>query len=170
MPSSAIARAFMRRGTRAPRDRHPPKTRGRPTPVLDEDVRTEVLIGARKDRLFDLIQLEQIARGLDPGERHLIADKLFHQSAPQVSEGSHKLLDELSIAPEALFDLIQSASRLKMAVRGWVAETHLEASLRNIRGVTECHQIEGEGQPDLTLRWKDKASDTSARMLLASAF
>jgi hypothetical protein len=36
-------------------------------------------------------------------------------------------LDELQIAPDALFDLIWSASRLKMAVRGWVAETHLES-------------------------------------------
>jgi hypothetical protein len=137
------------------RDRRPPKTRGRPTPVFDEDVRTEVLIGARKDRLFDLIQLEQIARGLDPGERHLIADKLRDQAEPQAPRGSHKLLDELSIPPEALFDLIESASRLKMAVRGWVAETHLETTLKSIRGVTECHRIEGEGQPDVTLRWKD---------------
>jgi hypothetical protein len=136
------------------RDRHSPKTRERPTPVLDEDVRTEVLVGGRKDRLFDLVQLEQIARGLDPGERHLIADKLLEGQKSDFPESSHKLLTELNIPSEALFDLIQNASRLKMAVRGWVAEAHLETTLKNVHGVTECHRIEGEGTPDLTLRWK----------------
>ena len=71
-----------------------------------------------------------------------------------VPESSHKLLTELNIPSEALFDLIQNASRLKMAVRGWVAEAHLETTLKNVHGVTECHRIEGEGTPDLTLRWK----------------
>ena len=112
------------------RDRRAPKTSRRPTPALDEDIRTEVLVGGRKERLFDLIQLEQIARGLDPGERHLIADKLLDQQKSDVPESSHKLLTELGLPSEALFDLIQNASRLKMAVRGWVAETHLETALK----------------------------------------
>jgi hypothetical protein len=136
------------------RERHSPKTTRRPTPVLDEDIRTEVLVGGRKDRLFDLVQLEQIARGLDPGERHLIADKLLHQSKPDAVQSSHELLTELDIPSEALFDLIQNASRLKMAVRGWVAEAHLEGALKKIRGVADCHRIEAEGRPDITFRWK----------------
>jgi hypothetical protein len=136
------------------RDRHSPRTMSRPTPILDEDTRTEVLVGGRKDRLFDLVQLEQIARGLDPGERHLIADKLLDRQRSEVAQSSHKLLDELNIPSEALFDLIQNASRLKMAVRGWVAETHLEAALKGVRGVTNCHRINAEGEPDVTLRWK----------------
>lgn len=138
------------------RDRRGPKTRTRPTPLLSEDTRTEILIGGRKERLFDLIELEQIARGLDPGERHLIADKLLTPNRP-LGETSHKLLGELGITSDALFDLIQSAGRLKMAVRGWVAETHLEELLKRIKGVTECHRIEAEGQPDITLRWKGSA-------------
>src|SRR4029077_11007942 len=136
------------------RDRHSPKTTARPTPVLDEDIRTEVMVGGGKDRLFDLVQWEQIARGLDPGERHLIADKLVDKQKSEVPKSSHRLLTELDLPSEALFDLIQNASRLKMAVRGWVAEAHLETALKKVRGVTECHRIEGEGQPDLTLRWK----------------
>lgn len=135
------------------RDRHPPRTRTRPTPLLEEDTRTEVLVGGRKDRLFDLVQLEQIARGLDPGERHLVADKLLAQES-KVDEGSHRLLKELNLPPNALFDLIQGAARLKMAVRGWVAEAHLEATLQKIRGVTDCCRIEQEGRPDIALRWK----------------
>jgi hypothetical protein len=60
----------------------------------------------------------------------------------------------LSITPEALLDLIHSASRLKMAVRGWVAETHLEEHLKSVRGVTDCVRVKGEGKPDISLRWK----------------
>ena len=56
----------------------------------------------------------------------LLADKFAQLPGRRDANNiSHKLLDELSVTPEALLDLINSASRLKMAVRGWVAETHL---------------------------------------------
>jgi hypothetical protein len=74
---------------------------------------------------------------------------------------SHKLLDELQIEPNALFDLISSASRLKMAVRGWVAEAHLEAHLKNIHGVTDCVRLQGDGKPDVSLRWKGSKSTSN---------
>lgn len=137
------------------RERREARTSTRSAFQLPPDTRTEVLIGGRQDRLLDLILLERVAGGLDPGERHLIADK-FRQPPNSVvpSQLSHKLLEELNIAPEALLDLISSASRLKMAVRGWVAETHLEAHLKSIKGVTECTRLQGDGLPDISLRWK----------------
>lgn len=140
------------------RDRRPAKTRSRQSYSLDEDVRTEVLVGGRQKRVLDLIMLERIARGLDPGERHLVADKMKRMPNRDVAKSTaHILLEELDIAPEALFDLIDGASRLKMAVRGWVAESHLERVLRGIPGVTDCMRIEAEGQPDISLRWKGGA-------------
>ena len=137
------------------RDRHEAKTTTRRAFELLPDIRTEILIGGRQERLLDLILLERVARGLDPGERHLIADKFRELPGKRAaSKISHKLLEELSIAPEALLDLINSASRLKMAVRGWVAETHLEAHLKSVDGVTECVRLQGDGKPDISLRWK----------------
>ncbi len=137
------------------RDRRPPKTKDRPTPEIDADTRIQILVGGVQERLFDLIVLERLARGLDPGERHLLADQLRQRAdLKQAASISHKLLDELGLPPEALFDLIDGAARLKMAVRGWVAEQHLETALRVIPGVTECKRIELDGQPDITLRWK----------------
>jgi hypothetical protein len=143
------------------RERRAAKTVTRRAFELLPDVRTEVLIGGKQERLLDLILLERVARGLDPGERHLIADKLRDiQTTRAAAEpalmhmASHKLLDELQIAPDALFDLIWSASRLKMAVRGWVAETHLESYLSGVEGVSECHRLQEEGRPDISLRWK----------------
>jgi hypothetical protein len=141
------------------RERREAKTTTRRAFELLPDIRTEVLIGGRQERLLDLILLERVAQGLaqgiDPGERHLIADKFSHAIGKAgANRFSHRLLDELNIAPEALLDLIASASRLKMAVRGWVAESHLETFLRRIDGVSECRRIQQEGKPDITLRWK----------------
>lgn len=136
------------------RERHTPKTTNRPTPSINEDTRIQVLIGGTKEHVFDLIQLERIARGLDPGDRHLVADTLLEHPPALKAGASHQLLDELSIPSEALFDLINGASRLKMAVRGWVAETHLESELLKLPGVTSCRRLEAEGQPDIELHWK----------------
>jgi len=137
------------------RDRHDAKTTTRRAFELLPDIRTEILIGGRQERLLDLILLERLARGLDPGERHLIADKFRDlPGKTAASQISHKLLDELNIAPEALLDLIGSASRLKMAVRGWVAETHLETHLKGVDGVSQCVRLQGDGMPDISLRWR----------------
>jgi hypothetical protein len=137
------------------RERREAKTTTRRAFELLPDIRTEILIGGQQERLLDLILLERVAQGLDPGERHLIADK-FRELPGTAAAGqlSHKLLDELSIAPGALLDLILSASRLKMAVRGWVAEKHLADFLERIDGVSECHRVQEEGKPDISLRWK----------------
>ncbi|MCK0209886.1 hypothetical protein MWN33_17790 [Starkeya koreensis] len=137
------------------RDRRPGKSKDRPTADL-EDFRTEVLVGGKQDRLLDLVALERIARGLDPGERHLVADKL-KELKPNPKAVSHAVLKEFGIAPEALFDLIEGASRLKMAVRGWVAERHLFDALQSLDGVSECIRLEADGKPDLSLRWKGGA-------------
>jgi len=140
------------------RERHAPKTKTRPTPQIDEDTRIQVLVGGTQVRIYDLILLERLARGLDPGERHLLADQLASQlDKQQVASSSHRLLRELEVGPDALFDLIDGAARLKMAVRGWVAEQHLEDVLRAVKGVTECRRLNAEGQPDITLRWKGSA-------------
>lgn len=140
------------------RDRRKPKTRTRPTPDVDEDTRIQVLVGGTQDRIYDLIVLERLGRGLDPGERHLLADKLaLAPNKKGIVAASHNLLNELNVGPEVLFDLIDGAARLKMAVRGWIAEQHLEDTLKTIGGVSDCKRINEEGQPDLTLRWKSSA-------------
>lgn len=137
------------------RDRRPGKSKSRPTADI-EDFRTEVLVGGKQERLLDLIALERIAQGLDPGERHLVADKL-KALASDTEAVQHPILKEFRLAPEALFDLIGSASRLRMAVRGWVAEQHLYDELVTLKDVSECTRLEADGKPDISLRWKGGA-------------
>ena len=52
-----------------------------------------------------------------------------------------------------VLDLIARARRLKMAVRGWVAEEHLVRHLRSVPGVTDCEHVDEEGGPDIRLRY-----------------
>jgi hypothetical protein len=131
---------------------------------IDEPV--EVLVGGRKEHFLRFIRFERAAKGLDPGHRQLLAEKLSEQPAllkPELlSEATQKLeaavphavADEFQLSHEEILDLIQSAPRLKMAVRGWVAEAHLERLLLTVPGVEDCVRLEEDGGADIRLRYR----------------
>jgi hypothetical protein len=54
-----------------------------------------------------------------------------------------------------VLDVIANARRLKMAVRGWVAEEKLRESLSGVKGISHCRKIDAEGGPDLEVRFQD---------------
>jgi hypothetical protein len=124
----------------------------------------EVLVGGVQDAFLDLIRFERAAYGLPPGDRQLLADKreligAVHLDAedsqhPDVRE-PHPLLRELNLGADEVLELIANARRLKMAVRGWVAEEHLRVALSQVEGVTWCERLDEEGGPDLLIRYKD---------------
>lgn len=115
----------------------------------------EVLVGARQDRILDYVCFERMALGLDQGHRQLLAEQMLganpRKPMPQVT---HNLLKELGLPDSELFDLIQGARRLKMAVRGWVAERHLERMLADLPGVDDCQRLDAEGRPDIQLVYR----------------
>ena len=124
----------------------------------------EVLVGARQEAFLDLVRFERAAYGLAAGDRQLLSDKreLISGARPvddiAVDGGpglAHPLLRELDLGAEDVFELISSARRLKMAVRGWVAEEHLRATLARIAEVTHCERLDDEGGPDLMIRYRD---------------
>lgn len=129
-----------------------------------EDQPIEVLVGGTSEHLLDLIRFERAAQGLDPGNRQLLAQKraLFTGAPATPSEAeaveeiaSHPLTKELDLGSDDILDLIATARRLKMAVRGWVAERHLTDVLKRTPGITHCERIDDEGAPDLRVRLKD---------------
>lgn len=141
------------------------KKKDHPEPV-------EVLVGASKGRLLDYIRFERLASGLDPGHRQLLAEKVasgeafkvpsLGGSAPAIAAAAaaaanlpHKLNTEFEMSTERLLDLIDSARRLKMAVRGWVAEEKLVDVLKTVDGVSECVRLDEEGGPDIRLRFEE---------------
>jgi hypothetical protein len=75
-------------------------------------------------------------------------------SLPADAAYVHQLAREFEMSAGAVLDLIAGASRLKMAVRGWVAEQHLVEHLEQVRGITECERIEADNSPDIRLRFE----------------
>lgn len=121
---------------------------------LDQPV--EVLIGATPGQFLRYVRFERAAKGHSTGHRALLADKfgMLPQAHPDRGAGTetHTLASELDLDQNEILDLIQSAPRLKMAVRGWVAGVHLERLLRGLPEVSACERIEEDGQPDLRVR------------------
>ncbi len=122
----------------------------------------ETMIAGTSATFLDLIRFERAGLGLSPGHRGLLAsDRRLIQSVPvrgsSESVGStqtdlHELERAFNMSRVGILDLISRAPRLRMAVRGWVAEEHLFQYLGTVNGVTDLQRLEADGQPDLSLR------------------
>lgn len=124
----------------------------------------EVLVGGTKESFLRYVRFEREAVGEDQGHRQLLAEQVADPSRAQLLLPSpaeaavsplrlHALTREFELSETEVLDLIVSARRLKMAVRGWVAEEHLFRQLRVVPGVTDCERTEAESGPDVRLRY-----------------
>lgn len=127
----------------------------------DEPV--EVIVGGTIDNFLDFVRFEREAREEDQGHRALLAERrgliappatIATTPVPVEATYVHQLAREFEMSEAAVLDLIASANRLKMAVRGWVAEQHLVEQLQKVEGITDCERIEAEGGPDIQLRFE----------------
>lgn len=128
----------------------------------------EVLIGARKERFLDFVRLERLADEMDPGHRQMLAGAVFSgalEETPLAGSGGtsapppelvHRLAVEFDMTPDQILDLISESKRLKMAARGWVAETHLVRTLGSVEGVTGCRRLDADGGPDVELLYEGR--------------
>jgi hypothetical protein len=106
-------------------------------------------------------RFERAALGLDPGNRQLLAEKphLFrrhadeHTPEPLKATDLHPLAKEFNLGEQEILGVIAGARRLKMAVRGWVAEEHLRDQLARLRGA-QCERLDVEGGPDVRVRFE----------------
>ncbi|MGE0426033.1 MAG: hypothetical protein AB7O88_27480 [Reyranellaceae bacterium] len=129
--------------------------------------RVETVVGATKPRFLDLVRFERAARDLDPGNRLILAER--HSLSLPISKGmqdasvnslveavtsEHPLAKQFALSSDEILDLIMNARRLKMAVRGWVAEEHLRSTLSQVPGVTHCERLDEEGGPDLRVAYR----------------
>jgi hypothetical protein len=126
----------------------------------------EVFVGGTPDSFLRYVRFERDAQGLDQGHRQLLAEKMPLIVAPAGAVGAaeevagvpanvrHRLSEELQLSETEVLDLIAQHRRLKMAVRGWVAEKHLVTELDKVRGVSECRSLDVEGGADVSLRYK----------------
>lgn len=131
-----------------------------------DDTPIETLVGGTAGKFLDYVRFEQAARGLDQGHRFLLAENLDRYGEGIIrplNQGTsikvpkarvHELADEFQISEDAILNMIQEAPRLKMAVRGWVAERHLEKLLLSTPGIDHCKQLEEDGKPDFMVNYR----------------
>jgi hypothetical protein len=124
----------------------------------------ECLIGGTQSNFLRYVRFEREALGEDQGHRQLLAERSSPSPAASVgiigvrdtgdANGRlHILAEEFDLSETEVLDLIANARRLKMAVRGWVAEEYLVRHLRSINGVSDCVRLDDEGGPDIQLRF-----------------
>jgi hypothetical protein len=139
----------------------------------------EVLVGGTAKSFLRYVRFEREALGEDQGHRQLLADQADRiisahavpadLGAPGVSPNPdrlHALAKEFEMSEVEVLDLISKARRLKMAVRGWVAEEHLVRTLGRISGVSDCFRSDEEGGPDVRLKFEGTALTVECKNVL----
>jgi restriction-modification system family protein len=132
-----------------------------------DDKPVEVLVGGTAKNFLRYVRFEREAMGEEQGHRQLLAEKISNPRTslllqattgigelPPPPQRLHALVREFEMDESQVLDLIANARRLKMAVRGWVAEEHLVRRLRMVPGITECERVDEEGSPDVRLRFE----------------
>lgn len=106
----------------------------------------EVLVGGRPEAFLAYARFERDAFGEDQGHRQLLAEKALASRS-----SLHSLSAEFKLSSQEVLDLIESvhARRLKVAVRGAVAEEHLFRFLRGSAGIRSCFRPPSDDGPDL---------------------
>lgn len=117
----------------------------------------ETLVAFTPDRFLDYVRFEREATdlALDPPLRYRAAEAA--QAAPvATSSGTrHALESEFDLDHATLLSIIEQRGRLKVAVKGGVAEHHLETALRNDPQVAQVVQVDQDGPPDFEVTLLD---------------
>lgn len=123
----------------------------RPNPRAPEGLETVVIF--KPERFLDYVRLERQAAdlGLDPALRYTLAAGVAGPRA-EGSEAAigavHHLEQEFAMSAQAIMDVIAHRNRLSVAVRGGVAEYHLERVLRADPNVASVQRLDQDAQPD----------------------
>jgi hypothetical protein len=112
----------------------------------------ETLVGFRPHRLLDYATFEAkaTALGLNPGLRHALAE-----TSTSPDSEPHQLETFFGVDAATILDIIDTNFRLGIAVRGGVAEHHLESVLSRDRSTASVGAIDEDGQPDFRVRLLD---------------
>ena len=113
----------------------------------------ETIIAFTPGRLLDYVRLERQASslGLDPPLRFRLAERIGDQAGQP--QPTHALERQFDLSATELLDIIARRFRLGVALRGGVAEYHLERFLAQASNVRAVHQIDQDGEPDLDVEF-----------------
>jgi hypothetical protein len=111
----------------------------------------ETVVAFNPERIFDYIDFEHAAQRLhlDPALRFRAAET----AGEAVGKGEAHLLEEqFDLTPHEILDIIEERPRLGMAVRGGVAERHLQKALEGGGPfISNVNLGQADGPPDLII-------------------
>lgn len=135
------------------------------------DTRTELgletLVAFKPEMLFRYVQFERTAQrlGLDPPLRFRAAQEA---GAGEGSDELHGLERQFGLKAQEILDIIDERPRLGTAVRGGVAERHLEKKLESDPDIAEIRLGEVDGPPDFIVAVHERSEDVSIECKNAS--
>lgn len=120
----------------------------------------ETVVVFRPDRLLDYVRLERQASdlGLDPPLRYAAATAVSRPQLAEQREGVfslHALERDFDLTSGEILEIIATRTRLSVAVRGGVAEHHLEKQLIDSPTVAQVRRLDEDGRPDFEVRLVD---------------
>lgn len=122
----------------------------RAAPRTAEGLETLVAFGA--GRLLDYAAFERRASdlGLDPPLRHAAAIDAARPASLEsgLRSSLHSLEASFDLSAHDILDIIHTRMRLEVAVKGGVAEHHLERRLRHDPAVVDVRPLDQDAQPD----------------------
>lgn len=132
--------------------------RKRPLSLLS--CQTEVLVGLSPEHFFRYVQLERAAIALDAGQRLLLTDRMAVVPGPVSTRPRHPLEEAMGLSAEEILGVIDGAFRLRVAVRGAVAERHLGKQLSRVPGVHDVEALDEDGAPDFRVYFRGEGPFT----------
>lgn len=117
----------------------------------------ETIVAFVPERLFSYVGFERRASGLglDPPLRFRAAEVVATDPILPGGSGGHSLNEEFELSSFEILDMIANRARLSVAVRGGVAEFHLERALRADPHVVSAVLIDRDGEPDFDVTLRD---------------
>jgi hypothetical protein len=112
----------------------------------------ETVVAFAPDRLIDYARLERRASSLrlDPPLRFAAATALAERM-PDDPPRRHVLEEQFALNSEQILDIISGRNRLSVAVRGGVAEHHLERHLRGHPAVAQLERLDVDAMHDFDI-------------------
>jgi hypothetical protein len=143
--------------------------RGRRRVLPQMSLTSEALLAFAPKHFLTYALFERVATGIDTGERLILINDIGDDlrrgrgarsivstrlDLVRPASAEHKLLSQLGLPIDQLLDLIAENPRLHTAVRGGVAERHLQVVLEKTPGVTGVQKINLDGQPDFSIKFR----------------
>ncbi len=110
----------------------------------------ETVVAFTPDRLIDYARLERRATSLrlDPPLRFAAATAMADPALPDEPQRRHVLEEQFVLTSEQILDIIGGRNRLSVAVRGGVAEYHLEQQLTGAPGIASVQRLDVDAMHD----------------------